>query len=65
MYKRKQRWCSINRAAKLDPNYPIDPEVLKKQEEATAKLNLIYKEIDDQKFLVGMVYTSTFAPLKC
>lgn len=53
MYKRKQRWRSINRAAELDPNYPIDPEVLKNQEEATAKLNLIYKEIDDQKVLGG------------
>ena len=29
MYK---RWRSENKAAELNPNYPIDPEVLKKQE---------------------------------
>ena len=48
MYKREKRWRSINRAKELDSNYPIDPEVLKKQEEATAKLDLIYREIDNQ-----------------
>lgn len=50
MYK---RWHSINKAAELDPNYPIDSEILKKQEEATAKLDLIYKEIDNQEVLGG------------
>lgn len=48
-----ERWRSINKATKLNPNYPIDPEVLKKQEEATTKLDLIYKEIDNQKVLGG------------
>ena len=46
MYK---RWRSKNKAAELDPNYPIDLEILKKQEEATAKLKLIYREIDTQE----------------
>ena len=49
MYKEKERWRSKYKAAELDPNYPIDPEILKKQEEATAKLNLIYREIDNQE----------------
>lgn len=49
MYKRKKRWRSIDKAAELDPNYPIDLEVLGKQEEATAKLKLIYREIDTQE----------------
>lgn len=53
MYKEKERWRSKNKAAELDPNYSIDPEVLQKQEEATAKLNLIYREIDDQEVLGG------------
>ena len=44
-----ERWRSKNKAAELDPNYPIDPEILKKQEEATAKLKLIYREIDTQE----------------
>lgn len=48
-----ERWRSKNKAAELDPNYPIDLETLKKQEEATAKLNLIYKEIDNQQILGG------------
>ena len=46
MYK---RWRSENKAAELNPNYPIDPEVLKKQEEATAKLDLIYHAIDTKE----------------
>ena len=49
MYKEKERWRSKNKAAELDPNYPIDPEILQKQEEATAKLDLIYREIDNQE----------------
>lgn len=49
MYKRDKRWRSKRKAAKLDPNYPIDPEVLKKQEEATAKLELIYHAIDTKE----------------
>lgn len=53
MFKRDKRWRLKNKAAKLDPNYPINPEILKKQEEATEKLNLIYKEIDDPKVLGG------------
>jgi hypothetical protein len=52
MYRDK-RWRTKYKAAELDPNYPIDPEVLKNQEEATAKLNLIYREIDDQEVLGG------------
>lgn len=48
MYKRDKRWRLKYKAAKLDPNYPINPEVLQKQEEATAKLDLIYREIDNQ-----------------
>ena len=52
MYKNK-RWCSEYKAAKLDPNYPIDLKILKKQEEATEKLDLIYKEIDNQEVLGG------------
>ena len=50
MYK---RWRSKYKAAKLNPNYPIDLEILKKQEEATAKLNLIYREVDNQEILSG------------
>ena len=53
MFKRDKRWRLKNKAAKLNPNYPINPEILKKQEEATEKLNLIYKEIDDPKVLGG------------
>jgi len=53
MHKEKERWRSKYKAAELDPNYPIDPEVLQKQEEATAKLDLIYREIDDQEILGG------------
>ena len=53
MYKRDKRWRSKYKAAELNPNYPIDLEVLKKQEEATAKLNLIYQEVDNQEVLGG------------
>lgn len=49
MFKRENRWRSKYKAAKLDPNYPLDLEVLKKQEEATAKLDLIYREIDTEE----------------
>lgn len=49
MYKRDKRWRSKYKAAKLKPNYPIDLEILKKQEEATAKLELIYRAIDTQE----------------
>ena len=64
MYKNK-RWRSEYKAAELDPNYPIDPEILQKQEEATAKLNLIYREIDNQEILGGMAYMNIFVHLKC
>ena len=53
MYKEKERWRSKYKAAELDPNYPINQEILRKQEEATAKLDLIYREIDDQEVLGG------------
>ena len=49
MYKREKRWRSKYKAAELDPNYPLDLEVLRKQEEATAKLDLIYKEVDTEE----------------
>ena len=53
MYKREKRWRSKYKAKKLNPNLPLDMNVLKNQEEATEKLNLIYKEIDNQEVLGG------------
>lgn len=49
MHKQKERWRSKYKAEKLNPNFPLDIEVLKNQEEATKKLNLIYKEIDTEE----------------
>ena len=47
------RWRQRNKAMELDPNYPIDKETLKAQEEATRKLKLIYREVDNQEKLGG------------
>lgn len=49
MYKREKRWRTKYKAAALNPNFPIDLETLKKQEEATKKLELIYREIDTEE----------------
>lgn len=53
MYKRETRWRSKYKAKKLNSNFPLDMKVLKNQEEATAKLNLIYKEIDTPELSGG------------
>ena len=47
------RWRERNKAMRLNPNYPIDKETLKAQEEATRKLQLIYREVDNQEKLGG------------
>lgn len=47
------RWRQRNKAMELDPNYLIDKETLKAQEEATRKLKLIYREVDNQEKLGG------------
>ena len=47
------RWRERNKAMKFNPDYPIDKETLKAQEEATRKLQLIYREVDNQKKLGG------------
>lgn len=49
MYKKKERWRSKYKAKELNPNFPLDMKVLKDQEEATEKLNLIYREIDTEE----------------
>ena len=47
------RWRQRNKAMELDPNYLIDKKTLKAQEEATRKLKLIYREVDNQEKLGG------------
>lgn len=47
------RWRQRNKAMELDPNYLINKETLKAQEEATRKLKLIYQEVDNQEKLGG------------
>ena len=47
------RWHGRNKVMELDPNYPIDKQILEAQEEATKKLQLISREVDNQEKLGG------------
>lgn len=52
MFKEK-RWRAKNKAECLDPNYPINANVLQQQEEAARKIDLISNELDNQAIIGG------------
>ena len=50
---KRKRWKARYEASQLNPQYPIDPIVLQKQEEAARKIDLVYNELDNQEILGG------------